>query len=86
MIEQEFLIPTAQIVSDAFWRPSLEINLESRLALALAAAVDQVLPAQPEPMHCTDSEHSAWFARQDAREDFVNIINSLNKHNNIKDD
>lgn len=85
MTEQS-LIPTAQIVFDAFWRPSLEINLESRLSLALAAAVDQVLPAQPEPNHCTDSEHSAWFAKQDARKDFINIINSLNKYNHIKED
>ena len=86
MTEQKSLIPTAQIVFDTFWRPSLEINLEARLALALSAAVDQVLPVQSEPFHCSESEHAVWFARQDAREDFINIINSLTNHSYIKED
>ena len=74
------LSPAAQAVLDAFAADNYGVWLEGdpdRIAAALEAAADQVVPLRRKPLYADSWEESAWNAQQDIREELLAIAAEL---------
>ena len=70
------LSPAAQAVLDAVVsHPTFATR--KRIAAALRAVADQVVPLRRKPLYADSSEESAWSAQQDTREELLAIAAEL---------
>ena len=74
------LSPQAQAVLDAFTGNDTIHGLHlmtPRLAAALMAVADQVVPKCDMPLLADDAADAAWDARDDVRDDLLSIADEL---------
>ena len=77
---KDSLTPAAQAVLDAFAADNYGVWLEGdpdRIAAALEAAADQVVPLRRKPLYADSGEESAWSAQQDTRAELLAIAAEL---------
>ena len=73
------LSPAARAVLDATYYPE-DWATRVRVAAALRAAADQVVPKCEPPCFVGEVDHADWFARDDVRDDLLRIATELENH------